>query len=85
MSKPENLIKVGNAVLTPQAIKFLELLQTENNSTIKEYSKTLSELVSGIFIILHQGDAAADIIERIKSNAGEIASLAFELERLCKP
>ena len=85
MKNPENLIKIGNAVLTPEAIKFLELLQDENNSSIKDYSKTLSELVSGIFVILHQGDAAADIIERLKQNAGEIASLAFEIERLAKP
>ena len=84
-TKPENIVKIGNAILTPDAIVFLESLQYENNAVLKEYSKTMSELVSGVLVLTHQGDAAPNVIKRIKDNAAELATLAFDIERLFKP
>lgn len=85
MSETKNLIKVGNVVLTPEALNFIESLQYERNEIVHSYSKKLSEMISGMLILINHGSVSEEVEQRLISNAADLASLAFEIEQLAKP
>jgi hypothetical protein len=85
MSNSENLIKVGDAVLTPDAIKFIEALQYEDNVAAHELSKQLSELIAGTLILLNIGEVSDSVEKRLYQNCADLAELSFDIERLAKP
>lgn len=86
MNKTENLIKIGSAVLTPEAIKFLEYLQDENNGCLKDIRQTLLEGINSAQLMLSSdGYLPENQTEIAKKNFTNISMLYYDLEKLAKP